>query len=680
MLHLETQIKLDDRICHEANLTSRFSEGDLRRIGDWCWDGYDRDVQSRSTWLRRTQAAMDLALQLQREKSFPWPGCSNVAFPLVTIAAMEFHSRAYPTLIQGTNIVKARVPGPDPQGTQHSRAIRVGAYMSYQVLEEDQAWEEQMDRLLLQLPIVGSVFKKSRYVPVQGINVSEMVPSVKLVMDYYAKSVETCARKTHVIELYRNEVHERCVGGVFRDFLDEAWYKSPSAPPQMEGQVEADRRMGLNPPFADESTPLTFLEQHCWLDADGDGYAEPYIITIEANSKSVARIIARWEDPADVEKVGNRILRIKATEQFTGYVLIPSPDGSVYGMGFGVLLGPLNEAVNTTLNQLVDAGTLANTAGGFLARGVKFRGGQYTFTQFGWNRVDCTGDDLQKSIFPLPVREPSNVLFQVLGFLVNYTQRISGSTDMLAGENPGQNTPAQTSQTMVAQGMKIYSALFKRVWRCMKEEFSKLYILNGRYLPIEKNFGDGGKISREDFLGDPGQIVPAADPNVVSEEMRIQLALMISERARMVPGYSIEAAERNLHEAMKLEGSAILYPGPDKVPPLPNPKVQVEQMKMEMKKLELQQAQQEFTMEMQEQQKLNQAEIIKLIAQAEALAAQAQSEQAGHQIALIESMIGMLKLRNENIKHHIDSVLKAAEIDNDRRAIEKQPATTGGGD
>jgi len=678
MLNLETQIKLDDKICHEANLCSRFSEDDLKRIGSWCWDGYERDVQSREVWLRRTQAAMDLALQLQREKSSPWPNCSNVAFPLVTIAAMEFHSRAYPALLQGSQIVKARVPGPDPQGQLKARAERVGRYMSYQCLEEDQAWEEQMDRLLLQLPIVGSVFKKSRFLPVQGINVSEMVPAVKLVMDYYAKSVESCARKTHVIELYRNEVHERCVGGTFRDFLDEPWYRSPSAPPQTEGDVEADRRKGLNPPFADESTPLTFLEQHCWMDADGDGYAEPYIITIEANSKSVARIIARWEDPKDVERVGNRVLRIRATEQFTGYVLIPSPDGSVYGMGFGVLLGPLNEAVNTILNQLVDAGTLANTAGGFLARGVKFRGGQYTFTQFGWNRVDCTGDDLQKSVFPLPVREPSNVLFQVLGFLVNYTQRISGSTDMLAGENPGQNTPAQTSQTMVAQGMKIYSALFKRVWRCMKEEFSKLYILNGRYLPAEKLFGDGGKISREDFLGDPSQIVPAADPNIISEEMRIQLALLISERARMIPGYSIEAAERNLHSAMQLEGSDVLYPGPDKVPPLPNPKVQVEEMKMKVKMQDLQMKQQQFAMELQEEQKVNQANIIQMIAHAEQLAAQAQSEQQGHQIALIESMIGAMKLRNEQLKMHIDSVLKAAEIDNERRAIEKQPAGNGG--
>lgn len=681
MLTLDKHIKLDDKVCRAPNLTSRFDSQDLKRIGDWCWDGYDRDVQSRSTWLRRTQAAMDLALQLQREKSFPWPGCSNVAFPLVTIAAMEFHSRAYPALIQGNNIVKCRVPGPDPKGELTMIALAVGQYMSYQRMEEDQAWEEQMDRLLLQLPIVGSVFKKSRWDPTLDTAISEMVPAVKLVMDYYAKSVESCARKTHIIELSRNQVWERVKSGVFHDFLEEPWYKSPSAPMETEGQTDADKRMGMNPPFADESTPLTFLEQHCWLDADADGYAEPYIITFEGNSKCVARIVARWESPADVQRTsGGEVLRIRANEQFTGYSLIPSPDGSVYGMGFGVLLGPLNEAVNTMLNQIVDAGTLANTAGGFLSRGVKIRGGSYTFTQFGWNRVDSTGEDLQKGIFPLPVREPSAVLFQVLSFLVNYTQRISGSTDMLAGENPGQNTPAGTSQEMVAQGMKIYSALFKRVWRCMKEEFSKIYILNAHYLPVEKNFG-GGKILREFFMGDPSQIVPTADPNVVSESMRVQMALTISERARMVPGYDIAATERALHIAMQLQGAEALYPGPDKVPPLPNPKVQVEQMKLQFKTQELELKKQEFMAQMQEEQKLNQATIIKLVAQAEQLAAQAQSTEQGHQIALIESMIGMMKVRNEQIKHHIDSVLKAAEIDNDRRAIEKSPAGgAGGGD
>jgi hypothetical protein len=280
---------------------------------------------------------------------------------------------------------------------------------------------------------------------------------------------------------------------------------------------------------------------------------------------------------------------------------------------------------------------------------------------------------LQKGIFPFPVREPSQVLFTLLSFLVNYTQRISGSTDMLAGENPGQNTPAGTSQEMVAQGMKIYSALFKRVWRCAKEEFSKLYILNARYLPVTKNFGDGSVISREDFMGDPSQICPAADPNVVSEQMRVQMALTISERARMIPGYDISACEKNVLGAMKIEGVDVLYPGADKVPPLPNPKVQVEQMKQQIQQAKLEQEKQEFIMEMQEQSKLNMANIVMLMAKADTLAAQAESESKGHQIALLDSIIGAVKLQNEQTNQRIAHALKAMELDNERRAIEKQP-------
>lgn len=686
MLHLSQNLKLTAETCHETNLCHHFTEEDLDRIGGWVSDGYESDVASRATWLKRNQAAMDLALQLQKEKSFPWPGCSNVAFPLITIAAMEFHSRAYPALISGPDLVKMRVPGPDAKGELKERALKVGRYMSYQLTEEDTSWEEQHDRLLLQIPIVGCAFKKSRHLPREDKTVGELVPALKLVMNYYAKSVESCPRKTHVIDLYRNEVWEKCKSGIFRDFTEEPWYVNPSMPAAVEGDPQGDKRTGLTPPTPDEATPLEFMEQHCWMDADGDHYAEPYIITFEANSKKVARIVARWDDPADIERLSNgTILRIVADEQFTKYGLIPSPDASVYDMGFGVLLGPLNEAVNSLVNQLIDAGTLSNTAGGFLSRGVKIRGGAYTFTPFGWNRVDSTGDDLQKGVFPLPVREPSQVLFTVLSFLVNYTQRVSGSTDMLAGENPGQNTPAGTSQEMVVQGMKIYSALFKRIWRSMKEEFRKRYQLNARYLPEKKYFGDGGSISREDFLGDPSQVVPVADPNVVSEQMRIQLALMISERARMVPGYDIAACERNVLQAANVDGVDVLYPGPDKVPPLPNPKVQVEQMKMQIKEKELQQRQQEFVITMQEEQRVNTATILKLMADAEALAAQAESTEKGHQVAMIEAMIGMAKLRNEHLHQSIDHLLHAMEIENERADIEQQPklaaasAASGGG-
>jgi len=687
MLNLSTHLRLDESVAKATNLVGRIDKDDLAAIGTWVWEGYQRDEDSRSAWRRRTQAAMDLALQLQREKSFPWPNCANVAFPLVTIAAMQFHSRAYPALISGTDIVKYRCPAPDPQGEAYQRACRVGDYMSYQVLEEDQAWEEQHDRALLQIPIVGCAFVKTYFDASLGHNVSELVPASNLVLDYYAKSVEQCGRKTHLLQFYRNQIYEKCVSGVWDDFLDEPWYCNPQAPLGVVDQSRVDQRTGIHPPSNDDSSPLSFLEQHCSLDLDQDGYAEPYIVTVEANSKRVVRVVARWEAASDVERLASgRVLRIRPTEYFTKYGLIPSPDGSIYDMGFGILLGPLNESVNSLVNILMDSGTISVAAGGFLARGVKIRGGAYQFSPFGWNRVDSTGDDLQKGVMPLPVREPSQVLFTLLDFLVNYTQRIAGAVDALQGENPGQNMKAGTYQGMVENGMKIYSALFKRVWRCMKEEFRKLYLLDARYLPATKKFGVNGFVAREDFLGDPSQIAPVADPNVTSDAMRVQLAGAIAERARAVPGYDVEACERNLLHAMRVEGADNLYGGLEKFPPAGDPKMQIAQMQAQVKMAELQQKQQQFVIELLEERRVNNAQIIQLMAQAEKFAADAQFEAASHQVGMIDAMVGVLKLKEERLTTRIDGMLKAIGLQHSARELdqrdreldiqENEPATT----
>lgn len=678
-LRLEGSLTLTDRLCREPNLTSHFSEEDLQRLGEWVWEGYEADERSRAVWLRRSESGMDLAVQLQKEKNFPWPGAANVSFPLVTIAAIEFHSRAYPALIDGKP-VKVSQPGPDPQGTAKAEAELIGDYMSYQVMEEDEGWEEGHDRGLLQEAIVGSVFAKTMRLEREDRNDTQMVSARDFVMNYYTKDVNQCQRKTHRIYLSRNDVWERVQGGVFCNFLDEPWYQQVHLPEHQPGTQDADKRTGMTEPEADELTPLLFLEQHVWVDLDKDGYAEPYIITVEATSHCVARITARWERPDCVERLNGKVLRIRATEYFTKYELLPSPDNGAYGIGFGIILGPLNEAVNSLVNQLLDSGTMANAAGGFLSRGVKIRGGVYSFAPFEWNRVDCSPEDLKNGIYPLPVRDPSQTLFSLLSYLVQYAQRIPGATETLAGENPGQNTKNGTMQEMVAQGMTIYQGIFKRQWRCMRQEFQKHFILNGLFIkPEGKQFGSA-TITRSMFLGNPSRIRPAADPHVSSETMRIQKANLIAERARAVPGYDIPACEKNLLSVLHVEGVEVLYPGPDKVPPLPNPKVQVEQLKLQSRQMELQQEQQQFILQLQEQQKVNSANIIKLMAQAEALAAQADSDKQGHTIALIDSMIAAEKLRQEQTQSRIDSMLKMIELSNEREQIEadkNQPASNG---
>jgi len=662
-----THIKLDKEAISATNLCERFDETSLQTIGTWVYDGYTRDKKSREKWERRTQAAMDLALQVYKDKSFPWPGSSNVAFPLVTIAALQFHSRAYPTIISGNEVVKCRVVGPDETGAKTKRAERISTFMSWQVLEQDQSWEEQKDRMLINLPIVGSCFTKSYYDADKGHKVDETVLSADLVIDYYAKSVEACPRKTHRIPMFRNQIYSNVKRGVFKDILQEAWYKEPpSNVTQGPNEARRDNRLGQNPPEGDVTTPFMMLEQHVDMDLDGDGYAEPYIITVEETSQCVVRIVTGFDREEDIQRNDTKeIVSISRMEYFTGYQFIPSPDGGIYGLGFGILLGPLNESVNSIINQLIDCGTMQVTKGGFLSRGVKIRGGTYTFGPFEWKRVDSSGDDLRKGIVPLEVGEPSQVLFSLLSLLINYVNRVAGTTDPMVGESPGQNTTSGNMQTMVEQGSKIYSAVFKRVWRSMKQEFKKDYILNAIYMPLRAIYGVKGVAMREDFLGNPDEVCPAADPNLTSEQQVIQQAMMLKANAASTPGYDPGAVERRLLRALKVDNIDEIYPGIEKTGAPKDVKLQIAEMNVQVKMAALQQKEQQFTMNLMEEQRVNNAEIMRL--QAEIIQAQQtlEGDVQDRQIGMLNAMLGSLKTRNDVLIKQIEAAIKLAELDNE---------------
>jgi chaperonin GroES len=675
MLKLDQYIELTQKAINSPNLAEWFSEDDLKRIGNECYSGYERDERSREHWMRRNEAGMDLALQIQKEKSFPWPGCASVAFPLVTIAAMQFHARAYPAIVSGTDVVKCTVLGDDPTGQLVAQAERISSHMSWQRLYQDKCWEEQEDKSILNLTIVGTNFKKSYQSPSVGYPVSELVLAKNLVINYWAKSVEDCPRKTHKIPMFRNEIYEKVMRGIFCDCLEEPWYLNAPAPSNQEARTHQDQRQGVDPPPPDDTTALTMCEQHVSLDLDGDGYAEPYIVTFEEASKCVCRIVTRFDREEDIERVAagshkGKIIRINATEYFTKRAFIPSPDGGIYDIGFGILLGPLNEATSSIINMLLDAGTMQTTAGGFLGRGVKIRGGVYSFAPFEWKRADSTGDDIRKSILPLPVNAPSDVLFQLLGLLIQYTSRISGTTDITVGENPGQNTPAQTSQNLVEMGQKIYNAIFKRIWRSSKEEFGKIFKLNASFLPLNQSHLGG--ITRSDYLSTkPDQIFPVADPNITSDSLRLQQALALKQAAATTPGYDRDAVELVFLRALRVEGAQQLFKGTQGQPPPEDPKVTLEKLKMAGKAAEAdkdrQIAIQKWVAEFRVEQELNNAKIIELQASAAESAANAQSEQAYAQVAMINAQITLAKSRNEHINTQIEHLLKAAKIESDHQ-------------
>lgn len=671
-MELETTLKLNE-IVKSKNVAELLSEEDLQVIGEAVYNEWEIDKNSRADWEEKTSAAMKLALQVMEQKTFPWENASNVKFPIVTIAALQYQSRAYPALIPGNNVVKTRVLGDDPDGLKALKASRISNYMSYQVLEEDECWEKNMDEVLISQAIVGCAFKKSYFDTALKHNVSEHVLAKDLYIPYFAKSLERASRITQVIYLSKNDLVHRQRNGLFLE-LEEAEHEDTSPDTSQVLEVTSQESQGVIPSPQDPSAPRELLEQHRYLDLDGDEYYEPYIVTIDKETKKVLRIVARFV-PSKIQKNGKgEVLSIEPTHYYTKFTFIPSPDGGIYDLGFGALLGPLNESINTILNQLVDAGTLSVTAGGFLGRGVKFRSGDNSFRPFEWKRVDSTGDDLRKGVFPLPVREPSLVLFQLLGMLIDYGERIGMAVDPMVGVNPGQNTPAETSRNMLAEGQRIFNAVFKRTYRALKEEFRKLYHLNSVYLNDETAFYSLGTnertvVLREDFFGDGREVVPAADPNMVSHEQKLMQAQTLKLGSETRPGlYNAYKVEKRFLEAMGVENIEEVLPdpqGPNAIPAQPDTKVLIETMKIKQQDMEFRMNMQIKMMDIMQEIEYLRAEIAEKESRAMLNLAQAEGVAAGQQVAAMQTAVALMKQRQ-------DGLVKALEVLRDLTGMDKE--------
>jgi chaperonin GroES len=664
-MNLKDTFNIND-LMYEANIAELLCKEDLEKIGVDVVKNFDNDLMSRSSWEKRTEASLKLALQVAENKNFPWANASNVKFPLITIAALQYHARSYPVLVDSDLPVKCRVVGDDKDGLRALRATRVEQHMSYQLLEEDEDWESEMDKVLITQPIIGCAFKKTYYDPIRKHNISENVLAKDLVVNYWTKSLETASRVTHVLQMSRNEIYERTARGLWLEDVSEGRNQQWSSVAMGNGlQSLQDKAQGLQPPEPnDTSTPIEMLEQHCHIDFDKDGYAEPYIVYVRRDNKKVARIVARYTN-SDVEVNDESvILSIKAEQYFTKYPFIPSPDGGFYDLGFGVLLGPLNESINTIINQLVDAGTMANTAGGFLSRGIKLRGGNYSFNPMEWKHVDTTGDDLRKGIVPLPVREPSQVLFTLLNLLINYGERIGGSVDILSGQNPGQNTPAETTRTMAEQGMKIFNGIFKRTHRSLKQEFRKLYRLNQIFVtentPYVSDAKGTGIVLAADYEGPVTDVMPTADPAVTSDAQRIHQANAIAMRVQATPGlYNRYEVERAYLKAIKITNIDKLLPdpkGPNAVPPPVNPKVQIEQMKQQAKQASDQLNMKMALLKLMGEAELKQAQIQKLEAEVEEIKIGIVTEGERMRIQEINMQIGLQRERREGVLSAIQTM------------------------
>jgi chaperonin GroES len=537
-----------------TNLAEELDDKLLEEIGQRVLTGFGDDEDSRSEWLDDVQGWIDMAMQVAEEKSYPWENAANVKYPTLTVAAHQFHARAYPAIVPSRDVVKGKVTGYDPGGEKLKRAERIGKHMTYQVMEEMEEWEVDMDKGLLILPIVGCFFKKSYHDPHKARNVSKAVWAQDLVIDYEAESVERAPRKSEEFTLYPSEVEERMRTNLWRDI-------------KIDYEDE------------DGDQPESFIEQHTSWDLDGDGYKEPYVITIHKESGDVMRIAARYDEDAIFYMDGERltsvgqkrrevisqneqikqqnmqaarvaqqaqgetgysvqppalkpipeptfddyqVAKIEPIEYYTLYPFLPSPDGSIYSMGFGQLLGSLSDAGNTTINQMLDAGSLANLGGGFMSKSAKRPSGPQQAEVGEYIAIETNGMPVRDAVLPFQFRGPSAQSFSLLELLLTAAKDITGIKDI--SSELGASTKPTTAMIIQEESQRVYSSLYKRIFKSAKGEFKKLYRLNSKYLPAETYFNvldSPEAIKREDYTADGTDVQPVGDPTAATGTQRI---------------------------------------------------------------------------------------------------------------------------------------------------------------
>lgn len=666
------------------NLAKGMDKSKLNTIAQQAMDGYQDDLSNpkRQEWAKSIDEYVDIAMQVIQEKSDPWPGCANIKIPILTEAAIQFNARAYPALIPSTDIVRCATNGSDQQGTKSDRGERVGKHMTYQLKEEMEEWEDDMDKGLLILPILGCFFKKTFYNPAIGRNESRLVMPQDLVIKYDAPSIERAPRLSEVIEFYPREIKEKQRSG---EWLD------------VDLVLEDEEREKME----------EFITQHTFIDLKDNKYKMPYILTIHKNSQKIVRIVANYTErdiycndgteivsvqdvKNDIDKQNNEIItanidalaisqqagdtdqpiqmpeikypnfnqykltRVDSTKYYTKYGFLPSPDKSIYDIGLGHLLGPMTDAADTLMNQMLDAGSLANLQGGFKAKSAKTPSGTKRVNVSEWTDIETTGMSLRDSILPFNFPGPSVTAFNLLSFLIDFSKSIANLKDILSGEAPMGET-ATTSMIKREEGMRIYNAIYKRVYRAFKKELTKLYWLNATYLPQETYFNvldTEMAIKKDDYSLDKTDISPTADP---SESIQSQKIVKAEAGLRFIgdPAFNAYELKKRYLEAIDTKNIDNILPPPSNEPQPPDPLLvktvaEVGEIEARTKKLQLETA--EVI-----------SKVIKNLADAE-------SKEAGQQL--------------NALKMQADFLIKEATINGTKQegpgAMEERPSDQGG--
>ena len=523
------------------NLAEDMSDETLQRMSNQLLDDYKKDRVSRKDWETSYTNNLDLLGIKHTEMTRPFKGSASVTHPLLSEAVTQFQAQAYKELLPSQGPVRARVLGME-DNEKVNQAQRVQDFMNYMITEEMEEYTPEFDQLLFYLALAGSAFKKVYYDEVMQRAVSKFIPAEDLVVPYYASDLLECERITHVIKMGENEILKKQAAGFYRDV---------ELKPTSSGPTEIEKKYqeleGVTP-STDKQYSYSVLEMHvdCNLQEFENTNSEkevkvPYIITIDEGSGEVLSIYRNY-DMADETK--------KRKEYFVHFKFLPGL--GFYGFGLTHMIGGLSRTATQALRQLLDAGTLSNLPAGFKSRGIRIRDNDQPFQPGEFRDVDAPGGNIKDQFQILPFKEPSATLYQLMGFVVQAGQKFAAITNMDTG-NDMQNRAVGTTVSLLERGSRVMSAIHKRCYYSMRREFRLLSKVFGTYLPPlypYSVYGADQAVKQTDF-DDRVDVIPVADPNIMSMAQRVTLAnenLKIAMSNPMM--HNLREAYRRVYEAL----------------------------------------------------------------------------------------------------------------------------------
>tara|TARA_B100000963_G_scaffold324874_1_gene310706 strand:+ start:837 stop:3311 length:2475 start_codon:yes stop_codon:yes gene_type:complete len=552
---------VEEQIPFDANLAEFLNESDMGEISNDLLASFEDDTESRDEWEETYTKGLDLLGVKTIERSEPFQGASGVTHPLISESVTQFQAQAYKELLPSGGPVKTRIAGLQNQETE-AQAKRVKDYMNYLITEEMEEFDPDMDQLLFYLPLSGSTFKKVYYDTVRNRPVAKFVPAQDVVVPYSASDLATAPRITHVLKMSDNDLRKQQVMGMYRDV------ELSNSGDQEENPVrqKVDELQGTSKSYTDDVR--TILEMHIDLDLEGfedvdesgepTGIKLPYIVTLDRDSSKILAIRRNYmEGDPFKQKI----------QYFVHYKFMPGL--GFYGFGLTHMIGGLGRAATSLLRQLIDAGTLANLPAGFKARGVRVRNDDEPLQPGEWRDIDAPGGNIRDSIIPLPYKEPSGTLAQLLGALVEGGRRFVSVADN-AVSNMNQEMPVGTTVAMLERGMKVMSAIHKRLHYAQKNEFRILARIIAENLPESYPYpvaNADSAIKVTDFDGRV-DILPVSDPNIFSMAQRVSLAQSQLQLAQSNPQmHNLHAAYRRMYQALEIQNiDEVLPPQPQPQP------------------------------------------------------------------------------------------------------------------